>query len=214
MKTLILLCSLIWATVCQAQVNNVQTMFCSADATCETARDSCIGTQDTTVTVGASASGKYRAVQFYAQASTTLCAGTAKMRKQNSPTFGMVFEIWSNNDVNADSVDGTDDTLDDDLPDTKIGTSATSVDAAGVAATYEDVGFSGTFSAPIIISNFYWLVAVVDTVGDATDHIVWGVEASACDGSPNNAEMRTDNDGLSWSALSNTTSAEFQLYSE
>ena len=186
----------------------------NAGGACDQAKDVCAGNEDTQITVGESPA-KYRAVQFYAQASTTICAADLIMKKNNSPTFNMTVEIWSNNDVSADSIDGTDATLDDDLPSAIVasGVASGSVAASGIGATYETVSFTDITGA-ITANNFYWLVIIVDNVGDGTDHMIWGVEASGCDGSPINAELRSDDDGISWADLSNTIATEFQLYSE
>ena len=69
----------------------------SGAVACDQAKDVCAGNEDTSITVGASAAGKYRAVQFYAQASTTICLADLIMKRRgNVYSTGVYLKNGSN----------------------------------------------------------------------------------------------------------------------
>lgn len=177
---------------------------------CATTKDACAGNEDAGATLAANAtSGRYKASMFVADADTTICAVSLRLKKVLSPTFNMTVEIWSNNDVGADNPVA----YTDDLPNTLIGTGSAAIAASSVGTdAYETVLFTG-MSATITSGTIYWVVLKASAAGDATNHILWGVEATGCAG--DNEEVATYSTATTlWTKEGSTTAGEFQAYAQ
>lgn len=168
-------------------------------ASCTTAVDACVGTDDGVISVGNANGRRLMSSLFVADANISapgICSVTLRLAEVGTYAGNLTVEIWSD--------DGT------DQPSAQIGTSSDALTASDIPATVGDVTAINMTSGALTSGTKYHIVLESSTA-DGSNYVDWSYEDADCVG--DGEEVSRSVNGSSWVSNSSSIAGEFQGYS-